>query len=85
MMYSRRLSSPTGWDSFIMVTFAQVSHMRMVAPIDPVPLRRNTTREPSTIKIRIPCREDTDPSTGSLYSNSSAFATENPVTIGRQE
>lgn len=54
------------------------TYMRIVAPTDPVPLRRNTTLEPSDIRIRIPCLEDTDPSTGSRYSNSSAFAMENP-------
>lgn len=54
------------------------SHMRMVAPTDPVPLRRNTTLDPSDMRMRMPCRDATDPSTGSLYSNSSAFAIENP-------
>lgn len=59
--------------------------MRMVAPTEPVPLRRNTTREPSTMRMRIPCREATDPSTGSLYSNSSAFAIEKPVEREKRE
>merc|ERR1719183_379830 len=49
-------------------------YMRTVAPATPVPDKRKTKREPPSRKKRIPWFFDTDPSTGSLYSNMSAFS-----------
>ena len=77
----RRLHAKQTWEwdrLFDAILILSRSHMRMVAPTEPVPLRRNTTLDPSDMRMRMPCLEATEPSTGSLYSNSSAFAIENP-------
>mmetsp|Transcript_12216 Transcript_12216/g.32857 ORF Transcript_12216/g.32857 Transcript_12216/m.32857 type:complete len:229 (+) Transcript_12216:3-689(+) len=53
-------------------------YRRIVAPEEPVPLRRKTIREPSVKMILMPWFEDTDSSTGSVYSKLSADFTVMP-------
>ena len=55
-------------------------YMRIVAPATPVPERRKTKREPSSNMKRTPWFFETEPSTGSVYSNMSAFAISIPST-----
>mmetsp|Transcript_2630 Transcript_2630/g.8758 ORF Transcript_2630/g.8758 Transcript_2630/m.8758 type:complete len:207 (-) Transcript_2630:1425-2045(-) len=56
-------------------------YIRIVAPATPVPERRKTKRDPDSKMKRTPWFFETEPSTGSWYSNMSAFAIFMPSTV----